>query len=150
MCSDKNIFVGFEKTSCDEGEFNFYSSAFKQEFVVSVELNYETEAYGPNEKQRETFVWFERSQNEIRRHLESVIFNIYCDSLPEIRSSWGIDADRYCPVLSDSSQIWSLLSKPKIGLLSEYADFFISFSASWDPEHGVTILFEDQKIKKIE
>ena len=54
------------------------------------------------------------------------------------------------PKISNSEEIWKLLSKPNIWLSNEYIDLSISFETTWDPEHGITFLFKNEKLFKIE
>tara|TARA_R110000868_G_scaffold99833_1_gene274618 strand:+ start:98 stop:553 length:456 start_codon:yes stop_codon:yes gene_type:complete len=129
--------------------FDFESSLFSRILNVTIEANDESDNR-PRKNQYEAYCWLKENEDKLKELLQSSIYQQYQNNLAEIRSSWGPEAEENAPILSDSAEIWVLLSKPDICLLSEYADICVHLETKWDPEHGVTVLIENGTVKRVE
>lgn len=129
--------------------FDFESGLFPKRLSVTIETNDESDDR-PSKNQYEAYSWLKENEDKLKQLLQSSIYQQYQNNLKEIRSSWGSEAEENAPILNDSAEIWALLYKPDICLLSEYADICVHLEAKWDPEHGVTVLIEKGTVKRVE
>ena len=71
---------------------------------------------------------------------------VYDEYQNEIYGAYS-GGDDVTPPISEPHSIWTLVSEPGVAI-SEIAEpkryFVVSFECVWDPEHGLSILFNDQ------
>jgi len=135
------------------GEFDFLSSVFGGRLSVRIELidsDGFTSVSMPSEKQRAIFDWFQNNQNDIFKSVENSVYEYYKGKIQIFHDAWGAEADSKAPHLSNSGEIWKLICNPSILIPSCFSDLTIMFSSSWDPEHGITVFFENGKVILIE
>lgn len=130
-------------------EFRYCSELFGETLAIGIEAD-ANESEKPTEDTYRVFNWFSENQSSLRELIENVSFAHYQNILPEVRKSWGAEADARAPRLSAPNEIWELLSTPRVVLLSEGADLSISLETTWDPEHGLTFLFMDGNLVHVE
>lgn len=82
--------------------------------------------------------------------VEKAIFNEYQSRIEDFRDGWGESADEKAPYLTNSEDIWKLVSNPKIAFLSDFAELSVFFETIWDSEHGITVLIEDKAVVLVE
>ena len=147
--NDKIFGLLTQYQNCD-WEFEFYSDALSENLIISIEAGDTGLNEKPSENVYTSFIWFRDNQDFFRQVLEKTIFNIYQERFEAFRDGLGDDADNSASMITDSSNIWHLISKPKLLFLSDFADISISFETTWDPEHGITVLIENGKVVLVE
>lgn len=127
---------------------------FGQELSIIVELIDDdgwTDLEYPTDKQSSIFKWFKEDLLNIKALISSSIFDHYNNQLSELRDAWGYEADVNAPVLSNENEIWKLLKLSNVLISGGWFNaLFISLEVSWNPEHGITIMFENGKLIQIE
>lgn len=147
--TNDEIFGHLTQYQNGDWEFNYFVDALNKELEISIEASDDSNGK-PNESTYNFFLWFRENQNSFRDLLESAIFKSYTDRIEGFRDGWGSSANKQAPFLSESKEIWNLLSNPKITFLSDFADASVFFETSWDKEHGITVLIKNEKVICIE
>jgi hypothetical protein len=81
---------------------------------------------------------------DARQKLEQRLFDTYQS---EIYGSYS-GGDAVTPRISESHEIWALISQSGIATPPDYAispscHFVVNFECVWDPEHGLSILYDE-------
>ena len=135
--------------NCD-WEFTFSSEYFGHGLTIFIEGSYAEIGDLPEPEVYKSFKWFCDNQLEIKKIAEKRIFEQYRDSYDVFRQAWGNEADKHVPNITLASDIWSLVKNPNISFYCDYCDFGIRWQTSWDPEHGINLLFRNGEIIRVE
>ena len=87
-------------------------------------------------------------QNYVADHYRSEVYG----TIGGFEGDRELTTDEVTPPVVASSQIWGLLSEPayinipKDCDISETCCFALSFECKWDPEHGISVLFDHDGI----
>ena len=109
-----------------------------------------TELERPKERQPTLLDWLIDNQAHIRAILEASIFEVYQQNIEAFRAAWGGECDKSAPYLSEPNEVWTLLSRPEVSLHNAEAELVVSLAATWDTEHGVTVVFKDNEVLFVE
>ena len=131
-------------------EFEYQSVLFDSNLTITIETDDDQNTNKSIESFYSTFQWFDKNQEGLKKVIEQAIFDHYQSISEEMRNAWGEEADQKAPIIISQKDIWPLISKPSIWLHSDYCDLGISFETKWDSEHGVTIMFKDEEVIKVE
>ncbi len=102
----------------------------------------------PGDLERRAFGQFLELHPSVRYPLERAIFAYYGEVIEIYRDAMGGYADELAPKLSDSSQIWRLLSSPSVFIprQDEEWSFEYLFETQWDVEHGLRVIVHEGPI----
>ena len=146
-----SIFGTLTKYQGGEWEFEYDSVLFDQTLKITIEADENPDSEKPNESIYVAFQWFHDNQKALRKIIEDTIFKHYKSIFEEIHQAWGEEeADLKAPNISTPAEIWNLVCNPEVWLHSEYADLSIIFETTWDPEHGVTLMFKNGEVIRVE
>lgn len=105
----------------------------------------------PGAVERATFQALVRNQADIRRQVEAVLYRDYQTLAPEVREELApllppAELEKTVPRLQTPAEIWRLLGPGAVFIGPAPDQFTISWSCTWDEEHGVYMEFEQGKL----
>lgn len=146
------VFGTLTKWQNGDWEFKYYSAMLDRELEITIEAGDDYDRELPDERIYSIFKWFNENQIKLKTTIKNAAFSHYQEVREEFHQAWGgnEEADEKVPIISNSEDIWNLISVKNVYLSTQYIDLSISFEATWDPEHGITFIFKNEKLFKIE
>ncbi|WP_231869699.1 DUF6985 domain-containing protein [Paenibacillus riograndensis] len=130
-------------------EKNILITMFGHEKLLALSIDAEFE-----DAQIIAYKFFFRNMNELLMNAEDEILKYYLEVIEEYRERLGEKfADKMAPVISNKEEL-SKLIEPKRLLFPMVFDERVRqvgllLESTWEPEHGLAVKFEDEKIVEV-
>jgi len=116
---------------------------------MRVEGNDEDEAIWP--EQREAFRYFVENRELIATRMAEALFGYYTDIGSDLRAQLGPEVSKAAPEIANPADLNQLVEITTLvfPLVLEEGECRIGFmgSCTWDPEHGIGVVFSDGEIE---
>lgn len=105
------------------------------------------------EAQKDSYVEFSNYTGEFIRKAELSAYNYYLNSCAELRERFESDADTLAPIVSNEHDFAKLVTPtdiffPRVMRKSKTL-FAILFDCTWDPSHGLAVVFKNGEVSEV-
>ena len=110
-----------------------------------------SEHENPSDAQKEKLAWLAENIQQIYPSIEENVFAYYKSVFEVYRDALGEYADELMPLLSNSSEVWGVVTEPGIYIAPDYEgnEIHIEYECTFDVEHGLRVIIKNGKIARV-
>jgi hypothetical protein len=110
-----------------------------------------SEHENPSNSQIEKLAWLAENIQQIYPSIEANIFTYYKSVFDVYRKALGEYSDELMPLLSNSSEVWGLVTEPGIYIAPDYEgnEIHLEYECTFDVEHGLRVIIKNGKVARV-
>ncbi|MFW1331625.1 DUF6985 domain-containing protein [Vibrio parahaemolyticus] len=142
-----NLIEQLELTGNDlEGEVEFPVLGNNVLFTIGL-----SEASEVEPSHRESITWLYNNISNVFPEIERAVFEYYQSVLPDYHLGLGDYADQLMPNIKESSDVWCYVTDPGVFIFPkvEGGEIHIEFECTFDAEHGLRVVFKEEKLLRV-
>lgn len=130
-------------------EKDVYVKFFDKNIKIRVAINGEEDARF-DQIQIDAFKQFFDNVEKLILAAENSIYNYYQEECPDYRDRLEDSADQFAPIISSAKELSELVQLKEVIFPWPLKGFVrkvgLLLSCTWEPEHGLAVVFEDEEI----